>query len=167
MVKKLIYVLIGAGAALTAFVLIAQSSASHNATCNGQRATIRGTDGNDVLIGTRGDDIIAGSSGTDYILAKGGNDLVCAGTGEDSVNGGDGDDVIYLGDGDDYAWGRLGNDRMFGEVGYDYLLGQRGDDYLDAGPAPWDGADYCNGYYGADTLVDCENPEDIDQPPVP
>jgi hypothetical protein len=46
--------------------------------CNGRKATLAGTDDDDVLVGTRGRDVIRGGPGDDKIRGRGGGD-VCAG----------------------------------------------------------------------------------------
>ena len=46
--------------------------------CNGQAATIFGTDGdNNNLVGTPQRDVIAGLAGNDTIKGKGGRDVIC------------------------------------------------------------------------------------------
>ena len=49
--------------------------------CDGQEATIWGTDGADTLMGTAGRDVIVGLGGDDTIYGLGGDDLVCSGDG--------------------------------------------------------------------------------------
>jgi Ca2+-binding RTX toxin-like protein len=46
-------------------------------TCEGETATIVGTNGNNDITGTSGDDVIAALGGNDRIRAQGGDDLVC------------------------------------------------------------------------------------------
>ena len=53
--------------------------------CNGQPATLIGTDGNDILLGTPGNDVIVGLKGNDVIIGKDGGDVICAGSGTDGV----------------------------------------------------------------------------------
>lgn len=65
--------------------------------CDGHRATLVGTRGDDVLIGTRGDDVIAGLTGSDSIEGRGGNDRICGGYGADQLRGGPGRDRIFGG----------------------------------------------------------------------
>lgn len=72
--------------------------------CNGRRATIVGTPGDDPIDGTSGDDVIAGLGGNDTIDGKGGNDTVCGGDGNDTFVQGaapDGADVLIGGAGVD------------------------------------------------------------------
>jgi RTX calcium-binding nonapeptide repeat (4 copies) len=74
--------------------------------CNGRRATIVGTPGDDVgtIDGTSGNDVIAGLGGNDTIDGKGGNDFVCGGDGDDTFQQGaapDGADVLIGGPGSD------------------------------------------------------------------
>lgn len=67
--------------------------------CGGERATIVGTSGPDVLLGTTGHDVIVGLAGNDYLNGRGGDDLLCGGDGGDRVNGGPGDDQLWGGRG--------------------------------------------------------------------
>jgi Ca2+-binding RTX toxin-like protein len=90
--------------------------------CDGLRATIVGTNGDDTINGTPGHDIIAALGGNDTIYGRGQNDLICTG------------------DGDDLAWGDGGNDRIFGGDGHDLLDGGNGDDFVDGGAGRFDGA---------------------------
>ncbi|WP_210481330.1 ExeM/NucH family extracellular endonuclease [Naasia sp. SYSU D00948] len=92
--------------------------------CNGLEPTLRGTDGDDVLIGT---------SGVDVILGLGGDDTLRGGNAEDVICGGDGDDLIEGGNGADVLLGGFGDDRLRGENGDDRLVGGPGDDDLDGG----------------------------------
>ncbi|MDP9295320.1 MAG: hypothetical protein M3O88_01320, partial [Actinomycetota bacterium] len=65
---------------------IVQASTAHHsahATCNGQRATIVGTQGSDKIHGTNHGDVIVALGGNDVVKAGGGKDLVCAGDGAD------------------------------------------------------------------------------------
>ncbi len=103
-------------------------------TCNGEGATIVGTDSSETLIGTNGPDVILAKGGDDLIIARGGDDVVCAGEGNDMVVAGSGDDTVL------------------GEEGNDKLIGNNGADDLDGGP----GTDVCLGNRGSDTAVNCE-----------
>lgn len=105
--------------------------------CDGEEATIIGTDDNDRLIGTRGDDVILGLKGDDFIDGRGGDDLICAGPGNDTVFGADGDDTIFGDQGDDFLFGERqfltpekGDDLVFGGPGADRMTGGPGDDHL-------------------------------------
>src|SRR3989442_11330581 len=55
------------------------------AICNGRRATIVGTQGDDVIYGTPGRDVIAGLGGNDEIHGRGQNDIICGGPGDDFI----------------------------------------------------------------------------------
>jgi Ca2+-binding RTX toxin-like protein len=90
--------------------------------CDGLRATIVGTDGNDTLVGTPGRDVIVALGGNDVVYGKGQNDVICAGSGDDTV------------------WGGAGNDRIFGQDGNDLLDGGAGNDMIDGGGQQFDGA---------------------------
>jgi len=80
-------------AALTVLATSSGAPADSAATCLGERATIVGTEGDDLIAGTSKDDVIVALGGNDVINAHGGDDLVCAG-----VDGGAGDDWIDGGD---------------------------------------------------------------------
>jgi hypothetical protein len=98
------------------------------------KATITGTDGNDVLIGTTGDDVISALGGNDVVYGLGGNDIICGGNGEDVINGGDGQDTLYGDAGtSNPGVGAPGNDILRGEQGRDTLYGDAGNDVLDGG----------------------------------
>lgn len=76
--------------------------------CRGDRATILGTDGPDVLAGTAGRDVIAGLAGDDVIRGLGAGDYICAGDGDDELHGDDGHDSLLGGPGDDRIDGGAG-----------------------------------------------------------
>ena len=96
-------------------------------SCEGQPATIIGTEGADSIDGTAGDDVIVGLVGDDVLRGLGGDDLICGGPGEDIVHGGagsdgvvgeGGNDVLRCGPGHDGgADGGPGNDILYGEKG--------------------------------------------------
>jgi extracellular elastinolytic metalloproteinase len=120
------------------------------AFCNGRRATIRGTTGNDVIQGTNRADVISAGAGSDVITARNGTDLICAGSGNDGVRGGytqdrgpDKGDRIFGGAGDDVLSGNQGNDTIYGEAG---------NDGINAGT----GRDTCSGGSGRNTFRSCE-----------
>lgn len=147
-----------------------------DATCAGRRATIVGTEGNDVLLGTSGDDVIAALGGRDNVISVGGDDLICAGAGDDRVwvgqgtvfledgadtvevqnnssaptrlLGGPGDDSLYGADGNDIVLGGDGNDLIRGGLrGQNLLGGGPGDDVMSGGY----NFDLCDGGEGSDT----------------
>jgi hypothetical protein len=103
-------------------------------TCNGQGATIVGTDASEAIRGTEDDDVIVAGAGNDIVLGLGGSDLICAGDGNDVLIGG------------------AGNDVLMGEAGDDVLNGGLGNDSLDGGP----GVDVCTPTPGSDTATNCE-----------
>lgn len=117
--------------------------------CGGQRVTIMGTSGDDVLNGTPGRDVIAALGGDDVIYGRQGNDIICAGHGDDEVFGGDGADTIYAFNGADFLQGGSGPDLIFGGFGSDVLWGGNGQDTLKGGP----GVDALNGGAQRDTLL--------------
>ena len=56
--------------------------------------TIRGTQGNDVLLGTPGPDVICGRAGNDVLRGLGGDDVLQGGEGDDTLEGGAGHDDL-------------------------------------------------------------------------
>ncbi|MGH8566289.1 MAG: calcium-binding protein [Gammaproteobacteria bacterium] len=74
-------------------------------TCQGRRATLVGTEGNDVLRGTARRDVIHGLGGNDKIRGLGGNDILCGGEGRDQLRGGAGKDRLHGGAGVDLCDG--------------------------------------------------------------
>jgi Ca2+-binding RTX toxin-like protein len=128
----------------------AQSEASHELfsttpTCEGQPATIVGTNGDDAITGTAGDDVILGLGGDDVIHGLGGVDLICGGPGNDALDGGPGSDGLIGGGGNDtlrcgpgFDDGGLsgggGNDKLYGEsLCANALLPGPGDDLVVGG----------------------------------
>jgi Ca2+-binding RTX toxin-like protein len=87
--------------------------------CQGQDATIVGTDGSDTLRGTNGDDVIAAKGGGDTVTGLGGDDLVCGGSGNDKLRGQGGDDTLNGGGGNDVHRGGGGTDVCRGGGGSD------------------------------------------------
>jgi Ca2+-binding RTX toxin-like protein len=78
------------------------ATAARDFFCHGQRATIVGHLGGEVLNGTPGDDVMVARGGDDLIWAGSGDDVVCGGPGKDDIHGGPGDDLL-LGQGDQFA----------------------------------------------------------------
>jgi Ca2+-binding RTX toxin-like protein len=109
------------------------------ATCQGERAGIHGTPGDDTLRGGPGNNVVAAFGGNDQVFPDGGNDLVCAGGGDDLVVAGSGDDRVYGGDQLDRIQGEGGDDNLRGGDGPDVMLGG-------------DGADILRGQLGTDVL---------------
>ncbi len=89
--------------------------------CNGRRATIIGTNGDDVLEGTEGQDVIVAFNGNDIINAYGDKDVICAGSGNDIIDAGDGDDEVRSGSGNDLVMGGTGRDRIYAGSGNDVV----------------------------------------------
>jgi Ca2+-binding RTX toxin-like protein len=105
-------------------------------TCEGEIATIVGTNGNDDIVGTSGNDVIAALGGDDSIRALGGDDLVCGGAGNDAMEGGTGGDEMDGGTDDDEMEGDDGGDEMDGGADDDILDSRDGvvdNDSLDGG----------------------------------
>jgi Ca2+-binding RTX toxin-like protein len=76
-------------------VVVTSPAEAARGQCGGQRATITGGAGSDVLIGTPFRDVIIGRQGRDTIIGGGGPDIICGRHGEDIVNGGRGNDVSF------------------------------------------------------------------------
>jgi Ca2+-binding RTX toxin-like protein len=94
--------------------------------CQGEKATIVGTNGSNRLTGTDGRDVIVGLDGDDVISGLGGNDLICGGKGADVLSGGPGADRLYGGgdrQGDDVGGTYLVGDLMRGGSGNDRMVG--------------------------------------------
>ena len=102
-------------------VLVSNASGQEAPLCNGEVATLVGTNGSDILRGTAARDVIVGLSGDDTISGLGGNDLICGGLGDDIIRGNAGADEIS---------GGFGNDRIVGNAGADVLLGGAGNDVI-------------------------------------
>jgi DNA-binding beta-propeller fold protein YncE len=116
--------------------------------CDGKRATIVGTPGNDRITGTPKADVIAGLGGKDQLSGLGGNDVICGGAGNDALSGGAGRDVLDGGAGSDHVTGGAGADKLIGGAGGDTLAGGAAADTLSGGA----GADKLAGGGGADKL---------------
>lgn len=115
-------------------------------TCDGQQATLVGTQERDHLVGTPGPDVIVALGRPDWIDARGGNDVICAGKGDDTIYGGRGDDRIFA------EGNRTGpDDEYYGDMIHD----GPGDDYMNGGHDL--GTDYV--YYDTAT-----SPIRVDQP---
>lgn len=93
-----------------------QATAQSAAQCNGQPATIEGTDAGEVLRGTSGPDRIAAGAGNDIVRAYAGRDVVCGDSGRDRLPGGGARDLLYGGADQDGLYGRDGNDRLYGGI---------------------------------------------------
>jgi hypothetical protein len=95
------------------------SPAAGGATCKGNRATIIGTDGNDVRTGTSGRDVMVGLGGNDRLSGLAGKDLICGNAGKDKLLGGKGKDTLL---------GQKGKDKLKGGGGKDICKGGKGND---------------------------------------
>jgi Ca2+-binding RTX toxin-like protein len=62
-------------------------------------ATIRGGEGDDVLIGGAGNDKLIGGAGADELNGRAGSDLLIGGSGDDTLIGGPGEDSLVGGSG--------------------------------------------------------------------
>jgi Ca2+-binding RTX toxin-like protein len=88
-------------------------------TCQGQKATIIGTAGNDSLVGTAGADVIVALGGADKVNGLGGNDVICGRTGKDKLKGGPGNDKLQGNKSADRLIGNAGTDKCRGGLGKD------------------------------------------------
>jgi Ca2+-binding RTX toxin-like protein len=91
--------------------------------CNGQVATIVGTDAGETIPGTANPDVIAGRGGNDVIGGLAMNDVVCGGPGADTIDGGVGADTLSGNSGDDTINGGGGTDVCNGGPGNDVFSG--------------------------------------------
>lgn len=117
-------------------------------TCNGVRATIIGTAGDDVLVGTDGVDVVFAGAGNDRINGLGGNDIICGGFGDDVILAGEGNDTVFAGPGADEVTGQDGDDAINGGHGHDDIEGNRGDDEI----LGFTGRDHLKGGLGTDLI---------------
>ena len=91
--------------------------------CNGQVATIVGTDAGETISGTSAADVIVARGGDDTITSLGQNDVVCGGAGKDNIDGGAGNDTLFGQSGDDTINGAGGTDVCNGGPGTDTFSG--------------------------------------------
>lgn len=168
------------GGLLLAAIAFPATAAAVTPTCNGVgativgqpgQATVRGTQGPDVIValepgvrvdGRGGDDIICTDVGDNIVNGGAGNDYVFSGPGNDTVDGGSGDDAIWGGPGDDTLLGGTGNDTVLDEEGNNLISVGAGDDWVVAGPGDdrIDGgkdSDFCDGGGGTDYVGHCES----------
>jgi RTX calcium-binding nonapeptide repeat (4 copies) len=136
-------------ASLTVAIFAAPASA--RPTCQGQSATIVGTNAGEVIIGTGKKDVIVARGGNDVVRGGGGNDVICGNKGHDKLVGGPGGDLLV---------GQTGRDKLSGGPGRDRLLGGPDDDSLNGGT----GDDACLQGTGSGPWVNCERP--IPEPPT-
>ena len=139
-------------------------------TCQGEKATIYGTEKSERLDGTDGNDVIVGLGGDDRIYGRGGDDLLCGDEGDDRLYGSRGDDSLYGGSGSDRLSANAGNDllssgggkndRLYGGPGDDELIGRSGTGRLKGNS----GNDWCR---GSKTKIDCESTYSRDLKRVP
>ena len=132
--------------------------------------TLRGDDGDNILLGGAGNDRLLGAGGDDHLSGGDGNDTLNGGSGNDTLLGGDSEadlrDVIYGGSGQDVIDGGYGNDLIYGQdgddviaggFGADDLQGQNGNDIITGGAFSdliYGGAgdDFVNGGFGHDRI---------------
>jgi Ca2+-binding RTX toxin-like protein len=117
--------------------------------CEGWRANIFGTPGDDFLFGTAGNDVIVGFEGNDTIQGLDGSDFICGNDGNDFMDGGVGDDRMIGGSGNDQLQGNAGIDFMDGNADNDIMSGGPGDDRMIGGS----GNDQMGGDDNNDTIT--------------
>ncbi|MGF1527569.1 MAG: calcium-binding protein [Candidatus Competibacterales bacterium] len=110
--------------------------------------TLKGGDGNDIIVGGDGYNKIVGGEGNDIIFGGDGGNLIVGGKGHDFIGGGQNRDVIVGGAGNDIIFGGAGNDILDGGQGKDKVWGGKGDDRL----YDYDGNDELDGGQGKDTI---------------
>jgi Ca2+-binding RTX toxin-like protein len=152
-------VLVAAALCVASMSAVAQAAPP---TCFGQRATIVGTKGDDMIEGTAGADVIVGLRGDDRIRGLGGADFVCGSGGHDRARGGRGNDKINGGGILNVLFGGAGDDLVIAGGGQDdgsVLHGGGGDDRLRGGdsvddfwPGPGNDAIYGRGSNGDETV---------------
>jgi Ca2+-binding RTX toxin-like protein len=138
--------------AIAAFIAVTASGAETGVApmCDGKRATIVGTAGNDTIIGTEKADVISAGPGDDTIYGGLGNDIICGGAGNDLIHGGRGNDWIDGDAGTDRVFGDLGDDHVSGGPGnQDEVSGGLGIDTVNGGPG---NEDLVRGDYGYDRM---------------
>jgi len=149
--------------AVLAVVVIPAATAQGQAVqrCDGQIATIVGTNASETIMGTDGKDVIVGLGGNDRIIGGRGHDVICGGKGKDRIAGGAGKDRVFGGSGNDrvaggsasdYVSGGPGNDRVNGNGGDDVVVGDGGRDRV----AGNDGTDECRIDTQDGRRIDCE-----------
>lgn len=134
-------------------------------------ATLRGTEGPDLLVGTADRDTILGGGGDDTLLGGGGFDVISGEAGNDRIEGSAGGNVISGGDGNDTLLGGAEGDTINGDViggvaGDDLIHGGGGNDALNGGGANdvvfgEAGDDLLVGDTGADTLFGGAGRDDL------
>jgi Ca2+-binding RTX toxin-like protein len=116
----------------------------------GGNDSMRGRDGDDILIGGLQGDTLLGEAGNDSLVGgSSASNRLEGGAGKDTLTGGSAADFLFGGDEDDSLSGGAGNDWIHGQAGNDTLQGQDGNDLLVGGA----GNDSVNGDNGNDTLV--------------
>ena len=151
-VRRRIVAIFLLGCLVAAAVVVSASGAESGPTprCDGKKATIVGTSGDDVIQGTEKSDVIVGGPGDDKIYGGLGNDTICGGPGDDLIHGGRGNDWIEGGAGTDRVFGDLGDDHLSGGAGNrDEVSGGLGIDTVNGGPG---NEDLVRGDYGYDRM---------------
>ena len=87
--------------ALVAVLVLALAGLAGAAEVPRSDCTIKGTNGDDVLVGTPRADVICGFGGDDTIKGRRGADTLSGGPGRDAIEGDKGADDLFGGGGDD------------------------------------------------------------------
>ncbi len=124
----------------------------------GGPATLEGGADNDRLVGGAAADILSGEDGDDDLAGMGGDDVLRGGADNDGLEGGEGNDLLYGDDGGDVLSGDNGDDRLFGGNHDDTMDGGLGADQL-FGEA---GRDVLTGGLGNDTLSGGDEDDSLD-----
>ena len=80
---------------LAALAVTPVAASAATPSCDGVRATMVGTPGDDHLVGTSSRDVIVGLEGDDTLEGRDGDDLLCGGAGADRLEGGPGRDWLF------------------------------------------------------------------------
>lgn len=120
--------------------------------------TIKGSNGNEIMLGGAANDKLFGYGGRDYLDGGSEDDRLWGGRGTDVLYGRSGEDRLQGGGGIDYLLGGRDNDKLWGGVSGDYLYGGLGRDELSGGLGRdnlWGGrgTDYLTGGSGSDSFL--------------
>lgn len=128
--RTLALVLLAPAVTLAPAVLSFAPASAGGGTCQGQTATMVGTDGDDDLDGTVLPDVVVLGAGNDTFHGRQGDDVVCGGEGNDQLFGSSGNDSLDGDGGRDKIWGEVDDDQVRGGTGNDLLRGGEGNDLV-------------------------------------
>jgi Ca2+-binding RTX toxin-like protein len=100
---------------------------------NGQRKTLNGSNGNDLILASKYGDVINAKKGNDCVIGGAGDDIIHGHQGDDQIYGNGGNDRIFGDDGADKLYGGSGNDVIYGDNGNDVIVGGAGNDDISGG----------------------------------